>query len=222
MTSVHRRTHGSKRRFRPQRRFAIASIVLALAAALIAPTSPASATSRSHSKADVLTQDETGVYAGDGATLKRQRKAIQVKWHVPTPGPGTYLYPTAAQIPPGAPPHPEVLVDYPEVFTLWAFVFNFPDLCSGACDFDDIGDTPARGGIYQLDYTIGFKDTIRMNGKIRTGATPAVGAPLENPRGLEVHVAMAPHGQAHSGDDLRRQFAGAIGAPPNWWVAVFD
>lgn len=199
-------------------RFGIAIIVMA--AMLVAGTVPADAGSRT--KGDVMNQGGEGVYAANGATLNRGNRHIHINWRVPTPEPGSYAYPTADMIPPTAPPHPEVLVGYPEVYTLWVFIFNNPELCDLPCDGNDIGDTPAQGGVYQLDYTIGFKDTIRMNGKIKVGATPANGSVLQDPHGADVHVAMAPHGQAYTGDDLVRQFSGPIGSPPFWWAAIFE
>ncbi len=183
-------------------------------------TASAEAHSQNRQRADIQGQGGEGVTQRNGARLIRSDHAIEVRWRLRTPAPGSYDYPTADSVPPGAPPHPEVVPGHPEVFTLWAFVFDHPDQCTEPCDFDDIGDTPARGSIYQLDGTVAEGRRIHMSGKIRLGQAPAVGLGMSNPEGAEVHVAMAPHGMA-SGDELGRQLNGAIGGPPQWFPAIF-
>ncbi|MBW3604463.1 MAG: hypothetical protein KY460_06015 [Actinobacteria bacterium] len=156
----------------------IALLSLALLAALALPATAHGRHARVQ-REDVLTQNETGVYARNGARLHRNRYSFTVRWKVRTPRPGTYAYPSPDQIPPGAPPHPPVEPGRPEVFTLWAFVFNYPKRCTDACDFDDIGpDTAAQGGIYQLDGTVAYGRRITMRGKIRLGQQPATGATI--------------------------------------------
>lgn len=206
------------------RRLGRGSAVLAALVLLLALIVPGIASAGGDVRgADVLTQDEQSVYARNGARLTRTDYSFTVTWKIRTPQSGSYLYPTADLIPPGAPPHPEIVPGHPEVFTLWAFVFNHPDQCTDACDFDDIGaDMPAQGGVHQLDGTVADSRTIRMRGKVRIGQPPAAGAALGNPTGAEVHVAMAPHGRAYSGADLARQLNGAVGQPPHWWVAIFE
>jgi hypothetical protein len=81
---------------------------------------------------DVLNQGGMGVYAYDGASMVRQANGLKISISVPTPTPGEYTY------------APGTWEGHPEVFTLWAFVFNYPSLCDGPCDGNDLGDTPAR------------------------------------------------------------------------------
>jgi len=195
-----------------------AVLVAVLLASAVAPAGAKNGVTRE--TADVMSQgggDE--VLKADGAKLTRRKRLIKVNWTVPTPGPGSYDYPTADMIPPTAPPHPAIAPSYPEVFTLWAFVFNNPEMCEGPCDGGDIGDTPAQGGVFQVDATIADDGTITMAGKIRTRDNPARGARLQEPSTAEVHLAMAPHGRAACGDDLLRQLAGPVGGPPFWFVA---
>lgn len=206
----------------PVRTGLIALLATALILALAVPAT-AHGRYRAVQREDVLTQDESGVYQRNGARMRRNHYAFSVRWKIRTPRPGTYTYPTADQIPDGAPPHPRIRQGYPEVFTLWAFVFNYPKRCTDPCDFDDIGpDTAAEGGIYQLDGTIAYKRRIKMGGKVRIGQAPAAGAMLSNPRGAEIHVAMAAHGKAYRGARLARQLNGAVGTPPSWWAAIFE
>ena len=196
-----------------------AVLVAVLLASAVAPAGAKNGVSRETT--DVLGQGGEGLLQQDGAKLTRRNKSIKVNWSVPTPEPGSYNYPTADMIPPGAPPHPEVVPGYPEVFTLWAFVFNFPELCTDPCDSNDIGDTAAQGGVFQVDATIALDGTITMAGKIRTKDNPAAGVRLQEPGTAEVHVAMAPHGQAACGDDQLRQLGGPIGGPPLRFPALF-
>ncbi len=167
-------------------------------------------------RADVLEPGGGDVYKANGAKVIRNDHSIEVKWKVPTPTPGSYTYPDAV------PPHPPIMAGYPEVFTLWMFVFDHPELCSdGICDGNDIGDTPARGSVYQADGEIAYRHNLKMGGKVRLGQAPLDGLGLSNPLGAEVHVAMAPHGQASSGDGLITQLNTGGGGPPFWWVAFF-
>jgi hypothetical protein len=172
-------------------------------------------------KTDVLGQGGDGSYQGDGARLVRGETSLRIKWQVPTPVPGTYRYPTADQVPPGAPTHPEIIPGWPEVFTLWVFVFNHPELCTAPCNFDDIGDTPAQGGIYQADGMIAHGNKITMRGDVAVGAQPLAGVALTAPTSAEVHVAMTSHGKAYTGDALARQLSIAVGSPAEWWPALF-
>lgn len=111
---------------------------------------------------------------------------------------------------------------YPEVFTLWFFGFDHPELCSdGVCDGDDLGDTPARGSVYQLDGEIAYGKNLTMTGKVRLGQAALNGPGLANPLGAEVHVAMAPHGMALTGADLIQQLNSGVGGPPLWFGAFF-
>ena len=167
-------------------------------------------------KADVMEQGGAETYQHNGATLVRTDHSIEVKWKVPTPTPGSYTYPDPA------PTHPPIEPGSPEVFTLWMFVFDHPELCSdGMCGGNDIGDTPARGSVYQADGEIAYQHQLRMGGKVRLGHTPEAGLGLSNPLGAEVHVAMAPHGQATDGDDLVTQLNTPAGSPPLWFTAIF-
>lgn len=172
-------------------------------------------------QADVLGQGGVGVLNPDGATLDRDADGIRISYNVPTPAPGSYAYPTSDMVPPGA-SHPEVIPGYPEVFTLWAFVFNYPALCSdGICDANDLGDPLSKGGVYRVDGIIAANPTIGFRTGIDVGDAATAFFDLENPLGAEVHLAMAPHGMAHSGEDLRTQLNVSVGTPDFWWPALF-
>lgn len=162
----------------------------------------------------------------NAATLSRRADGLFAAVDIPTPAPGSYDYPTSDQVPPGFDPHPQVASgasDAPEVFTAWLFVFNFPDQCTDSqCDSDDLGpDTPAQGGIFQLDARIADGDRLELRGGVRTGQEAASGVRLEQPVDAEVHVALAPHGRALPGNDGWRQLNEPVGNPDFWWSASF-
>jgi hypothetical protein len=166
------------------------------------------------------------VLAKKGAQLTRRADGVVAQIDVGTPVPGSYEYPTKDLVPPWADPHPRVspgASSAPEVFTAWLFAFNFPELCTdGACGLDDLGpDAAARGGSYQLDGLIADRETMAFSGHIRVGQIPLNGAPLENPGGAEIHLAIAPHGRALPGDDGWRQLNGPIGNATLYWSASF-
>lgn len=208
---------------RRRRKFAIGvAAVVSMATVGAAVVEAHGGQRRIRQSADVMQQGGNDVYRHKGAKLVRTDHSVEVTWKIHTPEPGSYTYPTGDMVPPGAPPHPEVNPGYPEVFTLWLFAFDHPELCSdGICDGNDIGDTPARGNVYQVDGEIADRHHLRMRGKVRLGQTPANGLGLSNPLGAEVHVAMAPHGVTGEGADLIQQLNSAVGGPPLWFAAVF-
>lgn len=176
--------------------------------------------------ADIGSQGtETDPVSIDGATLQRAPDGIRVRTEMPTPTPGSYEYPTADMVPPGSPEHPEPLIgstNEPETYTLWVFIFNHPELCTDACNDDDLDPTaPAKGGVYQGDGRIANQEQLILEGGIRIGQQPARGSTLENPFNAEIHIAIAPHGKALEGRDLARQLNGPIGNPTLWWAAAF-
>jgi len=161
-----------------------------------------------------------------GAQLLRSPDGLRVQVIVPTPEPGSYEYPTGDMVGPGVAAHPDVAEGEPgepEVFTMWVFVFNNPDLCTDdSCDTDDLEeDALARGGAFQADGRIADGDELDLVGSVRLGQIASKGSPLENPLGAEVHLAIAPHGAALTGSDLDRQLNGPIGNPTLWWGAPF-
>lgn len=162
---------------------------------------------------DVLNQSAGGggVYAANGAMLVRQPNGLRASVTIPTPEPGTYVYP------------PGRTSGHPEVFTLWAFVFNYPDMCSAPCDANDLGaGTAAKGGVYNVGGHVASGNSMTIAGQIGVGDPPfsPAHAPLESPGTAEVHLAIAPHGYTDSSaipDEFRRP----RGSPPMWWIAMF-
>jgi hypothetical protein len=152
-----------------------------------------------------------GVYAADGATLVRQSNGLRASVTVGTPEPGAYVYP------------PGRVSGHPEVFTLWAFVFNYPDMCSTPCDASDLGaGTAAKGGVYNVGGHVTSGNSMTIAGRIGVGDPPfnPAHAPLESPSTAEVHLAIAPHGHVDS-SMYPNEFRTPAGSPPMWWIAMF-
>lgn len=191
-----------------------ATAATALLAALVLATP--SAASLTTDTADVVGQGPAGpVVAADGATIQRNDTGMSVKLAMPTPEHGTYDYPPGNQFQPdGA--HP----GHPEAFSLWVFVFNFPELCSGPCNSDDLGNTPAKGGAFSGGGHLVGNDTLRLAGRVTTNSDPFVGSELLAPRTAEVHLAVAPHGELQP-NVMPDQTSTPIGSPPYWWHAQF-
>lgn len=200
-------------------RRAAGTVAVLAAVALVVTATWAGAVGVTAETEDVVGQGSLGpVVAEDGATLQRSDGGISAKVKMPTPVPGTYAYPgpnafqpLGALFVPGA----------PEAFSLWAFVFNFPELCSAPCDSNDIGATPAMGGVFNVAGHVVGGPTLSLAGHVSVSHTPFAGSPLLEPRTAEVHLAVAPHG-ALQPDVLPDQIKKPIGSPPFWWLAIFD
>lgn len=178
---------------------------------------PAVAGSVTTEMADIVGQGPGGgVVADDGATLRRSDNGLSFQVAMPTPEPGTYMYPPGNAFLPAAVP------GHPEAYSLWVFVFNYPDLCSdGICDSNDIGAaTPARGGVFNGGGHIEGGPNLTFAGGVSIETPPFSASPLLEPRSAEVHVAVAPHGELNPAL-LPDQITKPIGSPPFWWIAVF-
>lgn len=161
--------------------------------------------------ADVANQGGVGVYAANGSKVVRQPNGLRISMSVPTPEPGAYTYPAGA------------VAGHPEVFTLWAFIFNAPENCTDPCNGDDLGDaTGAFGGVYNVGGHAAAGQNLMISGRIGVGQEPRAFAALESPENAEIHVALAPHG-ALDPATLPGEFRDPAGSPfcDCWWVAIF-
>lgn len=198
-------------------------VLLAATALLLGALAPASASNKAQREPaeDVFDQGQApggDVYAEDAATLRRTSNGIQFQLRMPTPEPGSYAYPG----PNPFQPEGATFVDgTPEAYSLWVFVFNFPDQCSGPCDRDDIGDTPAMGGVFSGGGHLVGGSTLTLAGQVSVSHEPFDGSPLVAPRTAQVHLSVAPHG-ALQPQVLPEQISRPIGNPGFWWTAIFD
>ncbi len=194
------------------RRFIVA--IACAVALLFAGLSTASA--QAPERVDVWDQGGLEVYAPDGARLVRQTNGLAASVKMPTPVSGEYLYPDGTE--PG----------HPEIFTLWMFVFNYPENCSGPCGPDDMTNPAVEFGAYNVAGHVNAGQSLNLSGRIGVGET--AGAPpgimphdLANPAGAEIHLAVTSHG-ALDPATLPTEFRtptgnGGCGC---WWVAIFD
>ena len=170
--------------------------------------------------ADIANQGGEGVASKDGAKVLRTHHGVHLKMTMPTPESGKYVYPAAA------PGREAIEPGWPEVFTGWAFVFNFPEKCTDPCNGDDLGDTPAKGGVANFAGEVIWRDKLELRGHIARdtmlGNPP--GLPkvrFRNPKGAEIHMAIAPHG-APIREAIGVQTSAPTGSPACgcWWVGV--
>lgn len=205
--------------FSKQRRFAVLALVSGLTAVLL----PAGAAFGDVAKqtADVLNQGGGGSYADDAAELTRQPNGISIKVSVPVPQPNTYVYPPEIETPSAS----------PEVFSGWAIVFNHPEECAGGpgnCGGPDLFDPDVGGGVFNFaGHPVGPGRNLVLSGHVQVGEAAggppgSTKAPLSNPAGAEVHVAIAPHGLLDPAG-MPEQATTPAGSPACacWWVAVF-
>lgn len=214
-----------------------ASLLLAGSLALIATGAAAEGMGTPADFAENFPAPDAGLLHVDNTSITRSEDGVHLHLDLTTPEAGSYTYPENIG--------PEAQAQ-PEVFTGWAFVFNYPEHCQtpydcGAADFEGA----AKGGVYnfggvsnQLSQdgggdivlngaTDGF---VRIKGDIMAGQPQRSDLPpetttfaLENPMGAEIHAAIAPHGQfdaATIADELYNPTGNpACGC---WWVAVFE
>lgn len=182
------------------------------------------------------TPDQELLVAGN-TSIDRSEDGVHLHLDLITPEAGSYTYPETI---------PEGKRFQPEVFTGWAFVFNYPELCETPyeCGANDFNET-VKAGVYNFGGTTnslaqegggeirlnpatdGF---VRISGDILAGQEqrpdlPPGGTtfPLENPMGAEIHAAIAPHGQFDA-QTIAEEIYNPTGNPGCgcWWVAVFD
>ena len=219
-------TLGMPARFRGgvafRRRVVILALAVALGVALALSSAGPAFAKVTKQTANVMNQDGVGYYAEDAAHLTRQTNGILIRVSVPVPQPNTYTYPAEGVPTPSA---------SPEVFTGWAFVFNYPDECAngpGECSGPDLFNPDVGAGVYNFaGHPTGAGGNLVLTGSIQVGQ-PAGGppgstmAPLDNPGGAEVHVAIAPHGLIDP-SNMPAQANTPVGSPACgcWWVAEF-
>jgi hypothetical protein len=180
---------------------------------------------------------EAGLLQPDNTSITRADDHVHLHLDLMTPKAGSYTY-------------PETIARneqrQPEVFTGWAFVFNYPELCAtpyecGANDFNEA----VKAGVYnfggstnqfsqvsggEIVMNAATDGYVRIAGDILVGQKQRGDLPpggttfaLENPAGAEIHAAIAPHGQFDP-KTVRDELYNPTGNPACgcWWVAVFE
>lgn len=198
---------------RTLRRNGVVSLVAML---LLTLTTASTAAPASKESADVQGQGMGApVVSPDGATLIRSDTGLNVSLRMATPEPDSYNYPAGNAF------NPDAIPGHPEVFTLWVFVFNFPDDCSAdPCDLADFAAGRGAGGAFLgAGHVVGGPE-LRLSGRVSLTSEPFAGSPLLAPQSAEVHLAVAPHGAVQP-EFLPAQIQTPIGDPSFWWLAFF-
>ena len=164
------------------------------------------------------------VIADSMTTLFRNKNGITAFLSMPTPLTGTYCYPPATLATnPGAGP---AVPGHPEVYSLWGIYFNNPEGClPGGCSAADVlgpNCVNAEGGAVNLAGHVSGGGRLQLSGHLSIGDGPLLGcAPLTDPFGAEVHIAVGPHGML-----VPSLMPGQINLPPGggpgyWFPTVF-
>lgn len=166
-------------------------------------TAAANGSGDTEQTADVVGQGPDGdVVVEDGATIRRSNHGVETTVQMPTPKPGSYEYPDPEENDTVSEP------GHPEGFTLWVFVFDDPE------------DDEFTGVFLGAGHVVGG-DTLTLSGHVSTSTEPFVGDPVKNPRGAEIHLAVAPHGEVDD-EIMPDQIKRPGGGPEHWWFALFD
>jgi hypothetical protein len=213
------------------------ALLMAMTGAALAQPTTEQAVEVNNEPTEVLSPGLELLRAED-ATLTRTDDGIVIELTMDVPTPGTYTYPD------GVPPERQAA---PEAFTMWIAIFNYPEECTGGeapflCGADDF-TAVSKGGMYggaghvpsidhsggAFEYDRATEGRMKIVGAVDVGdpqlpdsPPDSINFPLENPRGAEVHVAIAPHGQIVP-ETLSSDLYDPLGGPSCgcWWGAFF-
>jgi hypothetical protein len=205
-----------------RRRVVVLALALALGVALALSAAGPAISNVARQTESVMNQNGVGYYAEDAAHLTRQTKGISIGVSVPVPQPNSYTYPETVSTPSAS----------QGVITGWAFVFNNPEECAdgpGKCSGPDLSNPDVGAGVYNFaGRPTGAGGNLVLTGSIQVGQTAggppgSTMAPLSNPGGAEVHVAIAPHGLIDP-SNMPAQANTPEGNPACgcWWVAAHN
>lgn len=164
--------------------------------------------------------------ATNGAKINRGSNGVTAKVTMPTPEPGSYMYPEG--------PTASGVEGRPEAFSLWVFIFFNPEACGtpGECGPADLATNPAVvAGAFNAGGHLVAGPNLTISGRV-TEQSPTFG-PQEfaetipqalsdgfNIADADIHVAVAPHG-ALAPALLPAQIKTPAGDPSFWWTATF-
>lgn len=173
---------------------------------------------------DVFGQGMGGpTVAEGGAKILRTADGVSASVSMPTPVPGSYMYPQG--------PSASGEAGHPEAFSLWVFVFFNPEACDGDCDAGDLqtNEDVVAGAFNASGHLVGGPH-LTLTGHVNPG-TPTFGGAMAETLGealsqgfdladAEIHVAVAPHG-ALDPDLLPESIKTPTGDPSFWWIALY-
>lgn len=198
--------------------------ILFATAALVASTSAAGAASP-WERADVFGQGMGGpVVAANAAAILRTSGGVSAKISMPTPAPGSYVYPVG--------PTGSGVAGHPEAFSHWLFVFFNPEECAAAVcgPADLINDPDVVAGAFNVGGHLVGGPNLTLSGHANTSSMTFGGPNAEtigqalamgyDIAGAEIHLAIAPHG-ALDPSLLPASISTPVGTPDHWWLALF-
>lgn len=195
-----------------------------VAVALVAATA-ATAAANPWEVEDIVGQGMGGpTVAVDGARISRGATGLSASVTMATPEPGTYTYPQT--------PTSSGVQGHPEAFSLWVIAFFNPEACDGVCDMPDvIGNPNVVAGGYNAGGHLAAGPTLTLSGRVNAQSATFGGPNAESIAealasgytfaDAHIHIAVAPHG-ALAPELLPAQITTPAGAPPQWWLAIFN
>lgn len=201
-------------------------LVTVIAAAALVASTAVTATANPWETEDLFGQGLGGpTVAVDGAKINRGANGVTVSVTMPTPEPGSYVYPTG--------PTASGVEGHPEAFSLWVFLFFNPEECAGAICLpgDLINDPDVVAGAYNAGGHLAAGPKLTISGRVNE-QNPTFGGPNAETIGqalalgydianAEVHIAVAPHG-ALAPELLPAQIKTPAGTPAHWWLAIYE
>lgn len=204
-------------------------LVTVIAVAALVAASAATASANPWETEDIFGQGMGGpIVAVEGAKINRGASGISASVTMPTPEPGTYMYPNSAMWPTSSGE-----AGHPEAFSLWVFLFFNPEECavpSSCGPADLITDPDVVAGAFNAGGHLAAGPTLTISGRVTEG-TPSFGGPNAETIGealamghsiadAEVHIAVAPHGGL-APELLPEQLTTPVGTPAFWWLALY-
>ena len=201
-------------------------LMTVIAAAALVAMSAATAAANPWEAEDIFGQGMAGpTVAVNAAKINRGASGVTASVTMPTPEPGSYVYPTG--------PTASGVEGHPEAFSLWVFVFFNPEECaSDICGPGDlINDPDVVAGAFNAGGHLAAGPTLTMSGRITEDTmsfgglnAETIGEALAQGYTIadaEIHVAVAPHGDL-APELLPSQIKTPAGTPTHWWLAIFS
>jgi hypothetical protein len=200
-------------------------LAIGIAAATLALSTSVAAAGTSTERADIFGQGlGGGTVAVDGGAIQRTPNGVTASVSMPTPAPGSYLYPVG--------PTGSGVAGHPEVYSLWVFIFFNPEECASAlCGPADLMNDPAVvAGAFNAGGHVAGGSSLTIAGSVNH-RSPTFGGPNAETLGTavsmgynladaEIHLAVAPHG-ALDPTLLPESISTPVGNPSFWWLSIF-
>jgi hypothetical protein len=175
--------------------------------------------------ANVVGQGLAGpTVAANGAAILRSPNSVTAQLVMGTPEPGSYNYPVG--------PTGSGVAGFPEVYSLWVFVFFNPEECnSSICGPGDLMNDPdVIAGAFNAGGHVAGGAKLTLGGAVGRGSATFGGPNAEtldqalamgyDLADADIHLAVAPHG-ALDPALLPGSISTPVGTPAFWWISIF-